>query len=168
MLSESITTAVQRALPNAASKELLAAERGRFVPLEKSLTWRHFHWWRTEQPTFPTETQSLKDSKDTAQTRTSTLPRPAFWCQDLLAPSSFPQIPVSSPPTGCPLTHQVGGSANQKATALSFSVPKTPLTAPGMPSLSSWHNPKRVPKLHWMGDHHRKGKMYRELLQNRS
>lgn len=44
MLSDSITTAVQRALPNAASKELLAAARDRFVPLEKSLTWMRFHW----------------------------------------------------------------------------------------------------------------------------
>lgn len=115
------------------------------------------------------DSKSLEDSKSTpTQTRTSFPPHPVFWCQDLLDASNSPQIPVSSPSAGCPLAHQVREFANQKAAALSLSVPKHPLTAPGMPSVSSWHTPKTVPKVHWMGDHHRKSKTYQKLPQNRS
>ena len=53
----------------------------------------------------------------------------------------LPPNSVSSPSAGCSLAHQVGEFANQKGTALSLSVPKTPLTAPGMPSVSSRHTP---------------------------
>ena len=123
-----------------------------------------------EGQSYPPSPQRLKVTRapeeHSARMRTPSPPHPVFWCQGLLAASNLPHVPVSSPSAGLPLAHHVGESANQKATALSLSSPKTPLTGPGMPSVSSWHTPTTVPKLHGMGDRHRKGKAYRVLLQN--
>lgn len=105
--------------------------------------------------------KSLEGSKNTALRR-GHLPHRAqcFGAKTCWLHPASPPVPVSSPSAGRPLAHQAGKFANQKATALSLSVPKIPLLAPGTPSVSSRHTPKPAPKLYWMGEHHHKDKMH--------